>query len=61
MKQYTVKDGLTWFSLFNLFGRQRESGEQLDEYLDKYLIHGVCRRYLGIDVKPLQKVIDRLE
>jgi hypothetical protein len=58
---YIAEDGLTWFSLFNLFGRQRERGEQLDEYLDKYLIHSVCRRDLGIDVEALQKVIDRLE
>src|SRR6266852_7076732 len=39
-------DGLTEFSLRCLFGRQRERGEQLHEYLDNHFVHGFCGRDL---------------
>ena len=54
-------DGLTKLSLLDLFGRQRECGEQLHEYLDKHLIHGFCRRDLGIDLEAVEEVPNRLE
>ena len=49
-------DGLTKLSLFRLFGRRRECGEQLDEDLDDHLIHGFCGRDLGIDLKATEEV-----
>ena len=59
--QYLTEDGLTWFPLRNLFGRQRKGGEQLHKNLDNHLIQGVCRFDLGIDVEAIQKVFDRLK
>ena len=59
--QYLTKDGLTWLSFLNLFGRQRKGGEQLHKYLDNEFSHSVCRRDLGIDVETIQKVFNRLE
>ena len=50
-----------WSSLFNLFGRKREGGEQLHQYLDRHLSHGDCMRNLSIDPKAVQKMFDRLE
>ena len=52
---------LTEFSLLCLFGRQRECGEQLHEYLDYHLIHGFCGRDLGIDLEAIEEVPNRLE
>jgi hypothetical protein len=54
-------DGLTKFSLFCLFGRRRECGEQLHENLDNHLIHGFCGRDLGIDIEALEEMSSRLE
>ena len=54
-------DGLTKFSLLRLFGRRRECGEQLYEDLDDHIIHGFCRRDLGIDLKAIEEVPNRLE
>jgi hypothetical protein len=54
-------DGLTKFSLLCLFGRQRECGEQLHEYLDNHLIHGFCGRDLGIDLEAIEEMSNRLE
>ena len=44
-----------------LFGRQREGGEQLHEYLDNHLIHGFRGRDPGIDLKAIEEVSNRLE
>ena len=52
---------LTRFLLLDLFGSQREGGEQLNEYLDDHLSHRDCRRDLCIDLEAPQKVFDRLE
>ena len=54
-------DRLTKFSLLCLFGRQRECGEQLHEYLDNHLIHGFCGRDLGIDLEAIEEMSNRLE
>jgi len=54
-------DGLTKFSLLRLFGRQRECGEQLHEYLDNHLIHRFRGRDLGIDIEAIEEVPNRLE
>ena len=54
-------DELTEFSLLCLFGRQRECGEQLHEYLDDHLIHGLCGGDLGIDLEAIEEVPDRPE
>jgi hypothetical protein len=54
-------DGLTELSQLNLFGRQRERGEQLYEYSDNHLIHGISRRDLGIDLEAVEEVPNRLE
>jgi hypothetical protein len=54
-------DELTKFSLFCLFGRRRECGEQLHENLDNHLIHGFCGRDLGIDIEALEEMSSRLE
>ena len=51
-----TSDRLTKFSLPCLFGRQRECGEQLNEYLDNHLIHGFCGRDLGIDLEAIEEV-----
>src|SRR6267154_1363049 len=52
---------LTKFSLLCLFGRQRECGEQLHQYLDNHLIHGFCGRDLGVDLEAIEEMSDRLE
>src|SRR6266852_23936 len=49
-------DGLTKFPLLYLFGRQRECGEQLHEYLDNHHIHGLCGRDLGIDLEAIEEL-----
>ena len=54
-------DGLTKFSLLCLFGRERECGEQLHEYLDNHLIHGFCGRDLGIDPEAIEEMSHRLK
>ncbi len=56
-------DGLTKYSLLclGLFGRQCECGEQLEENLDNYLIHGFCGRNLGIDHEAIEETSNRLE
>ena len=54
-------DRLTKFSLLRLFGRQRECGEQLHEYLDNHLIHRFRGRDLGIDIEAIEEVPNRLE
>jgi hypothetical protein len=54
-------DGLTEFSLLCLFGRQRECGEQLHEYLENHLIHSFCGRDFGIDLEPIEEAPNRLE
>jgi hypothetical protein len=54
-------DGLTKFSLLCLFGRQRECGEQLHEYLDNHLIQGIGGRDFGIDLEAIEEVPNRLE
>jgi hypothetical protein len=54
-------DGLTKLSLLCLFGRQRECGEQLHEYLNNHLIHGFCGRDLGIDLEAIEEMTNRLE
>jgi hypothetical protein len=59
-------DGLTKFSLLCLFGRQRECGEQLHEYLDNHnhLIHGSCGGKsgdLGIDLEAVEEMSNQLE
>jgi hypothetical protein len=53
--------GLTKFSLLDLFGRQRECGEQLHKNLYNHLIHGFCGRDLGIDLEAIEEVPNRLE
>ena len=58
LEKYTLK---FWSSLFNLFGRKREGGEQLHQYFDRHLSHGDCMRNLGIDLEAIQKMFDRLE
>ncbi len=58
---YLTDDGLTEVSRLHLFGRQRERGEQLHEYLDDHFVHTVRRRDLGIDLKAIEKVSNRLE
>ena len=60
-KKLLTDDGLTKFSLLCLFGRQRECGKQLHEYLDNHLIHGFCGRDLGIDVEAIEEMSNRLE
>ena len=54
-------DGLTKLSLPCLFGRRRECEEQLHENLDNHVIHGFCRRDLGIDLDVIEDVPNRLE
>ena len=49
-------DGLTCFSLLDLFGHQREGREELYKYLYNHLSHGNSRGDLGIDVEAIQKV-----
>ena len=56
-----TNDKLTEFSLLRLFGRQRQCGEQLHEYLDNYFIHGFSGRDLGIDFEATEEVSDRME
>jgi hypothetical protein len=56
-----TNDRLTKFSLFCLFGRQRECREQFHEYLDNHLIHGFCGRDLGIDLEAIEEMSNRLE
>jgi hypothetical protein len=56
-----TEDGLTKFSLPCLFGRRRECGEQLHEYLDNHFIHGFCGRDLGIDLEAIEEVPNRFE
>ena len=54
-------DRLTKFSLLYLFGRQRESREQLHENLDNHLIHRFCGRDLGIDLEAIEEMSNRFE
>jgi hypothetical protein len=49
-------DGLTKFSALYFFGRQRECGQQLHEYLYNHLIHGFCGRDLGIDPEAIEEM-----
>jgi hypothetical protein len=56
-----IDNELTEFSLLCLFGRQRECGEQLHEYLDDHLIQGFCGRDLGIDFEAIEEVPDGLK
>jgi hypothetical protein len=58
---YLTKDGLTRFTLLDLFGNQREGRQKLHKYLDDYLSHSDCRRDPGIDVEAIQKIFDRLK
>jgi len=60
-KNSFTDDGLTKFSLFCLFGRRRECGEQLYENLDNHFIHGFCGRDLGIDLEAIEEVPNRFE
>jgi hypothetical protein len=59
--QYLAENGLTWFSLLDLFCHQRERGEQLHEYLDNHLSHSDRKADVGIDVEAIEKVFNRLE
>jgi hypothetical protein len=61
IQYYLTDDGLTRFSLLDLFGNQREGREKFHEYLDNNLSHSDCRRDPGIDVEAVQKMFDRLE
>src|SRR6266852_6558615 len=54
-------DGLTKFSLLYLFRRQRKCGEQLYENLDNHLIHGFRGRDLGIDLKAIEEMSNRIK
>ena len=44
-----------------LFGRQCECGEQLYEYPDNHLVHGIGGRDIGIDLEAIEEVPNRLE
>ena len=55
------KEELTWLSLLDEFGRQREDEEQLPERLHDNLCHSGCRTDFGIDGEVFQKGLDRLE
>ena len=50
---YDGEYGLTWFSLLDLFGRQRERGEKLHQYLDKEFSHGNRGSDLRIDFEAI--------
>ena len=56
-----TNDRLTESSPLYLFGRQRECGEQLHKYLDNHAIHSFCTRDIGIDLKAIEKVSNRLK
>ena len=55
------EEGLTWLSLLDEFGRQREDEEQLPERLHNNLCHSGCRTDFGIDGEVFQKGLDRFE
>ncbi len=58
VRLHVSDNGLTWFSLFDLFGRQSECGEQLYYYFDHYLVHCRSRWDPCIYIESLQKMFD---
>ena len=59
--KYLTEDGLTWFSVLDLFCHQRKGREQLPKYLDNHLSQRDRMRDFGIDVEAIQKMFNRPE
>ena len=47
--------------MLHFFSRDREDVQHFNHYLHDYISHRVCRRYCGISLEALEKVLDTFE